>query len=295
MTSDQSYRILAVTKIANPIEILFYSDIASTILAIDKIRFDWNTVQLGNPNLRDEEIAAEFKCDRSTVSKILKQKQWSEIREVSEDANALKIASPKFLQIEQTLGMWISTAEQKQLTLTGEVIRQKALEFATLLGVSEDEFKASEVINKSYMPLAFHREGITSHYQLPVDYYNNEKTWMRQDLFKVAILSLEHLVRIFPEIEPASDEDPETQIVQIPEVTTALYETQELIDLTNDTYLQQIIQEYFDYDEFVDTEEALDDERIIELVKNLVVNDNEPDDSVDEEPKITFIEATKKP
>lgn len=40
--------------------------------------------------------------------------------------------------------MWISTAEQKQLTLTGEVIRQKALEFATLLGVSEDEFKASE-------------------------------------------------------------------------------------------------------------------------------------------------------
>lgn len=42
------------------------------------------------------------------------------------------------------------------------------------------------VINKSYMPLAFRHEGITSHSQLPVDYYNNEKAWMRQDIFKVA-------------------------------------------------------------------------------------------------------------
>ncbi|CAG8822446.1 14400_t:CDS:2 [Gigaspora margarita] len=72
-------------------------------------------------------------------------------------------------------------------------------------------------------------------------------------------------------MEPASDEDPETQIVQIPEIT----------------------QEYFDDNEFIDTKEALDNERIIELVKNLVVNDNEPDDFVDEESKITFIEAKK--
>ncbi|CAG8507032.1 9105_t:CDS:2 [Gigaspora margarita] len=329
-----------------------------------------------NPNLRDEDIAAEFECDRSTVSKILKQKQWSEIREVSKDANALKMA---------TLGIWISTAEQKQLTLTGEVIRQKALEFATLLGVLEDEFKASEdgtekmrplVINKSNMPFAFRHEGITSHSQLPVDYYNNEKAWMHQDIFKkflnnlqtifriqerkillfidnaisyninnyedypnihlhflppnttahlqpmdagiinafkvhykqlyirqvihdfdrgieepskidilqairlvktawdgisaetikncwrhTRILLLEHLVRIFPEMEPAFDEDLETQIIQIPE--------------------------------FIDTEEALDDERIIEFVKNPVVNDNEPNDFVDKEPKITFTKAKK--
>ncbi|CAG8790410.1 3821_t:CDS:1, partial [Racocetra fulgida] len=74
-----------------------------------------------------EEIAAEFQCDRSTVSKILKQKQWSDISEVSKNANAFKTTSPKFPQIEQALGMWIGTAEQRQLILTGEVIRQKAL------------------------------------------------------------------------------------------------------------------------------------------------------------------------
>ncbi|CAG8810521.1 7174_t:CDS:2, partial [Gigaspora margarita] len=167
----------------------------------------------------------------------------SEIREVSKDANALKIASSKFLQIEQALGMWISTAEQKQLILTGE-----------------------DTVNIETIKNCWHH---------------------------TRILPLEHLVRIFPEMELASDKDPETQIVQIPEVTIALYETQELIDLTNDIYLQQITQEYFDNYEFIDTEEALDDEQIIELVKKLVVNNNEPDNSVDEEPKITFIEVKK--
>ncbi|CAG8517274.1 9621_t:CDS:2, partial [Cetraspora pellucida] len=119
------------------------------------------------------------------------------------------------------------TAEQRQLILTGEVIHQKALEFAALLGVPESDFKASDtesvlieflpqfreelkdllklyeprdifnadkcngtekikplVINKSRMLLAFYHEGITSHNQLSVDYYHNEKAWMCQDIFK---------------------------------------------------------------------------------------------------------------
>ncbi|CAG8839467.1 24323_t:CDS:2, partial [Cetraspora pellucida] len=59
-----------------------------------------------------------------------------------------------------------------------------ALEFAALLGVPESDFKASDdgtkkikplVINKFHMPLAFRHKGITSHNQLPVDYYHNEK------------------------------------------------------------------------------------------------------------------------
>ncbi|CAG8742531.1 15666_t:CDS:1, partial [Cetraspora pellucida] len=72
------------------------------------------------------------------------QKQWSDISEVSKNANAFKTTSPKFPQIEQALGMWIGTAEQRQLILIGEVIRQKALEFAALLGVPESDFKASD-------------------------------------------------------------------------------------------------------------------------------------------------------
>src|SRR5260364_14626 len=97
-----------------------------------------------NPNLKDEEIAAEFDCDRSTISKILKQKKWAEIQEILPTSNALKTASPKFPQIKRALEMWIGTVEQHKLTLTGEVIRQKALQFAALLGISEEEFRASQ-------------------------------------------------------------------------------------------------------------------------------------------------------
>ncbi|CAG8795687.1 1105_t:CDS:1, partial [Racocetra persica] len=58
-----------------------------------------------NPNLKDEKIAAEFDCDRSTISKILKQKKWSEIQEISPTSNVLKTASSKFFQVERALEM----------------------------------------------------------------------------------------------------------------------------------------------------------------------------------------------
>ncbi|CAG8443976.1 3299_t:CDS:2 [Cetraspora pellucida] len=319
-----------------------------------------------NPGLRDDEIAAEFNCERSTVSKILKQTKWSEVQETSNTASALRITGPKFPQIEQALGMWIGTVEQQQLTLTGDVIRQKALYFATLLGVSENEFKASEGwlsrfkaraglrnyrihgeaesapieflphfreelknLLKAYEPQnIFNADecGITSYNQLPVDYYYNEKAWMRQDIFKgveepnkidvlqairivktawdavsievikncwrhTGILPFQHLVKIFPEMETTVDEDYEVQNVQISEIDTAHREAQEIIDLTGDTNLKQLTQEYLDDNEPIITEEIMDDNRIIELIKNPDKNDDKSEDPVDEEPKITFVEA----
>ncbi|CAG8502143.1 12892_t:CDS:2 [Dentiscutata heterogama] len=166
-----------------------------------------------------EEIAAEFQCDRSTVSKILKQKQWSDISEVSKNANAFKTTSPKFPQIEQALGMWIGTAEQRQLILIGEAIR--------LVKAAWDAISTETLKN------CWHHTGI---------------------------LPSQHLA-------------------------------QEVIDLTEDPHLRRLTQDYLDDDEPIETEEALDDERIIELVKNPIVNDNRSDDQVDEEPKITFAEA----
>ncbi|CAG8836464.1 8595_t:CDS:2, partial [Gigaspora margarita] len=325
-----------------------------------------------------EEIAAEFQCDRSIVSKILKQKQWSDVHEVSKNANALKTNGPKFSQIEQALGMWIGAAKQRQLILTEEVICQKVLEFAALLEVSKNGTEKIKllVINKSCIPLEFRHEGITSHNQLPVNYYYNEKVWMQRRILLLVnnatshkvdnledypnishykrlyinqvihdfdrgveepskidilqngqenkliitnlflgnmvsescmgsykhrnlkncwchtgILPQQHLVKVFPGLELAPNEDPEAQIIQIPKIITAQHEAQEVIDLTEDTNLQQLTQDYLDDDEPINTEEVLDDEQIIEFVKNPVVNDNKSDEQVDEEPKITFAEA----
>ncbi|CAG8797812.1 36873_t:CDS:2, partial [Gigaspora margarita] len=83
-----------------------------------------------------EEIATKFNCDQSTISKILKQKKWSKVQETLQISNALKIASPKFPQI--------GSAKQQNLIISGNIIRQKALQFAILLGISEEEFKASQ-------------------------------------------------------------------------------------------------------------------------------------------------------
>ncbi|CAG8734667.1 10049_t:CDS:1, partial [Racocetra fulgida] len=101
----------------------------------------------------------------------------------------------------------------------------------------------------------------------------------------------QHLVKIFPELEPVPNDDLKAQIIQISEIITTQHEAQEVIDLTEDSHLRQLTQDYLDNDESIEIEEALDDERIIELVKNLIVNDNRSDDQVNKEPKITFAEA----
>ncbi|CAG8618323.1 10680_t:CDS:2 [Racocetra persica] len=111
------------------------------------------------------------------------------------------------------------------------------------------------------------------------------------DIFQIEILSSQHLVKIFQELEPAPNDDLEAQIIQIPKIITTQHEAQEVIDLTEDLHLRQLTQDYLDDDESIKTEEALDDELIIELVKNLIVNDNRSDDQVDEEPKIIFAET----
>ncbi|CAG8848674.1 39925_t:CDS:1, partial [Gigaspora margarita] len=66
---------------------------------------------------------------------------------------------------------------------------------------------------------------------------------------------------------------------------------QNIIDLTDNTQLQQLTQEYLDDDEPIKTEEAMDDNCIVELVKNPDTGDDKPEDPVDKEPRITFAEA----
>ncbi|CAG8533179.1 24696_t:CDS:2 [Cetraspora pellucida] len=305
----------------------------------------------------NEEIAIEFNCDRSTVSKILKQKQWSNVKEILPNSNVLKIVGPKFPQVEKALEMWVGTAEQQQLTLIGDVIRQKALQFAKLLNVSEDEFKASQgwlirfkelqnilegyepynifntdecslyycidpsfslstvaqkanmsgtekitslVINKSKMPNAFHEACITSYNQLLVDYHYNEKAWMRQNIFKKFLDGLQNRFRIqerkilllvdnatshainnskeYPNIlindfDEGVEKPEKIDVLQamrlvksvwdeikvhISEIVTAQCEAQEIINLTDSSNIQQLAQDYLDNDEFIATEEVID-------------------------------------
>ncbi|CAG8846058.1 43833_t:CDS:1, partial [Gigaspora margarita] len=101
----------------------------------------------------------------------------------------------------------------------------------------------------------------------------------------------QHLVKVFLGLKLAPNEDSKAQIIQIPKIIIAQHEVQKVINLTKDTTLQQLTQDYFDYDESIKTKELLDNEQIIKFVKNLVVNNNKSNEQVDEEPKITFAKA----
>ncbi|CAG8600022.1 9930_t:CDS:1, partial [Cetraspora pellucida] len=52
------------------------------------------------------------------------------------------------------------------------------------------------------------------------------------------ILPSQHLVKILSELEPEPNEDPEAQIIQIPEIITTQHEAQKVIDLTEDPYFR---------------------------------------------------------
>jgi hypothetical protein len=96
-----------------------------------------------NPKITDQDIAKEFGCDRSTVTKILKQGKWEDLNESSYSAKAKSSKQAKYPQVEQALELWVGTLEQRKLTLTGDLLRQKALTFAEYFGISAEEFKAS--------------------------------------------------------------------------------------------------------------------------------------------------------
>ncbi|CAG8708030.1 33741_t:CDS:10 [Gigaspora margarita] len=341
----------------------------STILLIGKICdleteknlefFAVNTVQAdsldnldydpSNSNLKDEEIAAEFDCDRT---------------------------SSKFLQVERAFEIWISTVEQHKLTLTDE--------FASLLGISEEEFRASQgwlirfkariglcnhkfygeaesapiellpqfrkelknilatyepqdvfnadecglyyrmessfslsttvrkgkkkdktritvlfianadgsekltplIINKSKIPNAFRDANITYN-QLPVDYYYNETAWMHQNIFKIfkVFLLCKFQIqerRVLLLIDGATshtvnnlNEYPNIRVHFLPPNTTAHLQPMDA-GIINAFKAYLLVQEYLNDDKFV-IKEAIDNNRIIELINNSDINSNKAD------------------
>ncbi|CAG8461551.1 21007_t:CDS:2 [Dentiscutata erythropus] len=52
-----------------------------------------------------------------------------------------------------------------------------------------------------------------------------------------------------------------------------------------------LVQEYLNNDDFVITEEVMDNNRIIKLINNSDINSNKTDNLVEKEPRITFTEA----
>ena len=97
-----------------------------------------------DPKVRQEDLAARFGIERSTVSKTLKNKdKWLAICEESEGALIIKHRNGKFPELEAALALWAKEEVRKGNSVLDVSIKHRALEIAKESGLGVDSFKAS--------------------------------------------------------------------------------------------------------------------------------------------------------
>ncbi|CAK5284236.1 unnamed protein product [Mycena citricolor] len=109
-----------------------------------------------HPTARQEDIARQYGVERSTISKILKNKtKWLNVP-VDEELKIAKHRPSKFPEIETDMMDVLLAARDNNAPLTDAFIRIKAREVALKLGIGEDRFKASAGWVENFK----HRHGI---------------------------------------------------------------------------------------------------------------------------------------
>ncbi|PQE13133.1 centromere binding b protein [Rutstroemia sp. NJR-2017a BBW] len=95
-----------------------------------------------NPTVKQTEIGAMFGVERSTVSKVLRQREkylFPEDRALS----PVKRAKGKFPDIERALSNWVRNSQKQGIPLTDAAIKEKAKFFATTVGNNESHIKTN--------------------------------------------------------------------------------------------------------------------------------------------------------
>lgn len=89
-----------------------------------------------NPNVKQTEIGAMFGVERSTVSKVLRNKDKYLVQEEG-NRSPIRRSKSKFPDIERTLSQWVKNRISQRLPLDDTTIRDQARIFATTVGSSE--------------------------------------------------------------------------------------------------------------------------------------------------------------
>lgn len=95
-----------------------------------------------NPTVKQTEIGALFGVERSTVSKVLRQKD-KYLYQDDGSRSPIKRSKSKFPDIERTLSNWARNHQRQGLPLTDAIIREKARFFARTVGNSESHLKTN--------------------------------------------------------------------------------------------------------------------------------------------------------
>ncbi|KAJ6512180.1 CenpB-DNA-bind-domain-containing protein [Mycena vitilis] len=109
-----------------------------------------------NPNARQEDIARLYGVERSTISKILKNKtKWLNVP-ADENLRIAKHRPSKFPEIEEDMVKWLLQCSDANTVLSDSMIRNKAKEIARDLGIPDERFKASSGWIENFK----HRHGV---------------------------------------------------------------------------------------------------------------------------------------
>ncbi|KAF2195583.1 CenpB-DNA-bind-domain-containing protein [Zopfia rhizophila CBS 207.26] len=95
-----------------------------------------------HPTVKQTEIGAMFGVERSTVSKVLRQKE-KYLYQDDGSRSPIKRSKGKFPDIERALSNWARNHQRQGLPLSDVMIREKARFFATTIGNSESHLKAN--------------------------------------------------------------------------------------------------------------------------------------------------------
>ncbi|CAG8833174.1 38514_t:CDS:2 [Gigaspora margarita] len=137
-----------------------------------------------NLSAKHHDIADEFKrryselnLDRTTVSKILKNKdQYLHIEENTVIQNRYKNRGPKYPSVEKAINIWVSQVSATGLVLTDKLVKSKGCEFGRLLGISENELNEAASAPLEFLPNErIKLQNLLSQYELE-DVYNADET-----------------------------------------------------------------------------------------------------------------------
>lgn len=95
-----------------------------------------------HPTVKQTEIGAMFGVERSTVSKVLRQKE-KYLYQDDGSRSPIKRSKGKFPDIERALSNWARNHQRQGLPLSDSMIREKARFFATTVGNSDSHLKTS--------------------------------------------------------------------------------------------------------------------------------------------------------
>ena len=109
-----------------------------------KTRFEVITFCETNPQVGNRKVAEKFQCGKTQIQNILlKKKEIIKEFEANVSSKTKRCRGANSDEVEKTLFDWFLKVRSKNIPVTGPMLQEKARQIAEALGLSQEDFKAS--------------------------------------------------------------------------------------------------------------------------------------------------------